>query len=62
MFLLVKTQDSMSILTILCVEQHLIEIRLVVIKGLLDFVYRLLVGQVTIHETAKLEKKIQISD
>lgn len=30
---------------------------LIVIKGLLDFVYSLLVGQVTIHETVKEEAK-----
>lgn len=31
---------------------------LIVIKGLLDFVYSLLVGQVTIHETVKEEAKL----
>lgn len=44
---------SIVILTILCIEQHLIEMGLIVIKGLSDVVYSLLISQVTIHETAK---------
>lgn len=40
-------------LTILCIEKHLIELGLIVIKGPSDFVYHLLISQVTIHEAAK---------
>lgn len=43
----------MVTLTILCIEQHLVELGLVVIKGLSDFVYCLLIRQVTVHEAAK---------
>lgn len=53
LIVLVKSQDSTVILTILCIEQHLIEIGLIVIKGLSDFVDSLLISQVTVHETAK---------
>lgn len=41
--------------TVLCIKQHLKEIGLVVLKGLSDFVYSLLIGQVTIHEAAERE-------
>lgn len=51
MITVVKTRNS--ILTILCIEQHLIEIGLIVIKGPSDFVYSLLISQVTVHEAAK---------
>ncbi len=50
-FILVKTYSTIMILTILCIEQHLIEIRLIAVKGLPDFVNSLLISQVTIHET-----------
>lgn len=53
-FILVQAQASTVTLTILCVEQHLIELGLIVIKGLSDFVYCLLISQVTIHEAAKI--------
>lgn len=50
--------QSTVILTVLRVEQHLIEIRLIVVKGLSDVFYRLLISQVTIHEAAKTQKKM----
>lgn len=40
-------------LTVLGVEQHLVELRVVVVKGLSDFVHHLLICQVTIHEAVK---------
>lgn len=40
-------------LTVLGVEQHLVELRLMVVKGLPDFVHHLLVCQVTVHEAVK---------
>lgn len=40
-------------LTVFCVEQHLVELGLIVIECPLDFVYRLLVSQVTVHEAGK---------
>lgn len=40
-------------LTVLCVEQHLVELGLIVIECPPDFVYRLLVSQVTVHEAGK---------
>lgn len=43
----------MVTLTILGIEQHLVELGLVVIKGLSDFVHCLLIRQVTVHEAAK---------
>lgn len=52
-FIFVQAGASIVTLTILCIEQHLIELGLIVIKGLSDFVYRLLISQVTIHEAAK---------
>lgn len=48
-------------LTVLCIEQNLVEMRLVVIKGLPDFVDRLLVGQVTIHEAARRSKTVSVN-
>ncbi len=51
MIIVVKTWDS--ILTVLCIEQHLVEMGLIVIKGPSDFVYSLLISQVTVHEAAK---------
>ena len=39
--------------TILCIEQHLIETGLIIVEGFSDFVYSLLISQVTIHEAAK---------
>lgn len=48
----------MVTLTILCIEQHLVELGLVVIKGLSDFVYCLLIRQVTVHEAAKWGREI----
>lgn len=44
-------------LTVLCVEQHLVELGLVVIKCPPDFVYGLLIGQVTVHEAAKRDRR-----
>lgn len=40
-------------LTIFCVQQHLIELGLIVIKGLSNVVYSLLISKVAVHETAK---------
>lgn len=40
-------------LTVLSIEEHLVELGLIIIKGLSDFVYRLLVSEVTVHEAAK---------
>lgn len=40
-------------LTVLCVEQHLVELGLIVIKRPPDFVYHLLVSQVAVHEAGK---------
>lgn len=37
-------------LTVLGVEQHLVELGLVVVKGLSDLVDHLLISQVTVHE------------
>lgn len=53
--------QSTVILTVLRIEQHLIEIRLIVVKGLSDFFYSLLISQVTIHETANREQGQQQS-
>lgn len=44
-------------LTVLGVEQHLVELRLVVVEGLSDFVDHLLIGQVTVHEAAKRSRR-----
>lgn len=44
-------------LTVLCVEQHLVELGLVVIKCPPDLVYGLLIGQVTVHEAAKRSRR-----
>ena len=51
------SQGSVVILTVLCVEQHLVELGLIVIKGLSDFLNRLLISHVTVHETAKRGRK-----
>lgn len=51
--LFLKTKSLEVPLTVLGVEQHLVELRLVVVKGLSDFVHHLLVGQVSVHEAVK---------
>lgn len=47
------TLNLSEALTVLGVEQHLVELGLVVIKRPPDFVYHLLIGQVTVHEAAQ---------
>lgn len=49
-----KTEVSIAKpLTILSIEEHLVELGFIIIKGLSDFVYRLLVSEVAVHEAAK---------
>lgn len=52
-YLLFNTKTLLVTLTGLSVQQHLVELGLVVVKGLLDFVDHLLISQLTVHEAEK---------
>jgi len=53
----VKNSKCIVKRTILCIEQHINKMGLVVIEGLFDVVYSLLISQVSIHETGKQRKE-----
>lgn len=52
-YLLINTKTLQVTPTVLGVEQHLVELWLVVVKGLSDFVDHLFISQVTVHEAVK---------